>query len=94
MFDSFEYSGSFKDGELEGFGTMTYNRGDLKGHVYEGYFHASEIDSGWRRSGWYYYEGTFSHMRPWNGKMYVIDTLTQQVDSTKFTELIDGSYNY
>lgn len=94
VFDSFEYSGSFKDGELEGFGTMTYNRGDLKGHVYEGYFHASEIDSGWRRSGWYYYEGTFSHMRPWNGKMYVIDTLTQQVDSTKFTELIDGSYNY
>ncbi len=87
MFDSFEYFGSFKDGDLDGFGTMmAFIRGDSV--FFEGYFHASEIDSGWMRTPYEYYVGTFSHMQPWNGKMY--DVITKQVDSTKYMKVVDG----
>lgn len=91
VFDSFEYSGSFKDGDLEGYGTMTYIREDSV--VYEGYFHKSEIDSGWMRGKYNYYVGTFSHMKPWNGKLFDIEASTQKVDSTKFMKIIDGNYD-
>ena len=47
---------------------MTITKGLTKeGRVYEGYFVASEIDSGSMESGKIRFEGTFSHMEPWNG---------------------------
>ena len=92
VFDFFEYSGSFNNGDLEGYGTMTYTCGELEGHVYEGYFHGSEIDSGCMQSEGHYYVGTFSQMQPWNGILYDMDTSTKKVDSTKFMKIIDGDY--
>lgn len=68
VFDSSEYVGTFKNGDLEGIGKMTITKGLTKeGRVYEGYFVASEIDSGSMKSGKIRFEGTFSHMEPWNG---------------------------
>lgn len=84
VFDSSEYVGSFKDGNLEGYGQMKYILGEKKGRVYEGLFTGSEIDTGSMKSGKYYYEGTFLHMEPWNGIMYNLD------DSTNFTKYREG----
>lgn len=77
VFDLFEYFGSFKDGDLEGYGKMTYMSGEWEGRVYEGYFTGSEIDSGSMNSGKYHYEGTFMHMEPWDGIMYNMDDTTE-----------------
>lgn len=68
VFDSSEYVGTFKNGDLEGIGKMIITKGLKKeGRVYEGYFVASEIDSGSMESGKFRFEGTFSQMEPWNG---------------------------
>lgn len=85
VFDSFKYFGSFIDGDLEGFGKMTYFDGEREGRVYEGYFTGSEIDSGSMNSGKYHYEGTFLHMEPWDGIMYNME------DSTEFL-MKEGNY--
>lgn len=77
MFDLFEYFGSFKDGDLDGYGKMSYFGGEWEGRVYEGYFTGSEIDSGSMNSGKYHFEGTFLHMEPWDGVMYNVDDTTE-----------------
>lgn len=86
--DLFEYSGSFKNGDLEGYGTMmTFNKDST---IYEGYFQGSEIDSGWMRDKYNFFVGTFSDMSPKNGKLFDIDPSTKIVDSTRFMIVIDG----
>lgn len=70
LFDSSEYVGTFKNGDMEGIGKMTITKGLLIGRVYEGYFVASEIDSGSMKSGNFLFEGTFSHMEPQTGFLH------------------------
>lgn len=97
LFDSCEYVGLFKNGNLEGHGTMTCYGGEWGECSYKGRFRGSEIDSGvWYVKG-YRFEGVFSQMKRRDGVMYnFIDTTrfpgdtVFRVDTVKY-EVINGS---
>jgi len=69
IFDDFIYEGMFNNGNMEGFGKLSYTKGDWKGRVYSGYFSDNQIDSGWLESGKFKFNGLFKDMEYWNGIM-------------------------
>lgn len=84
MFDSCKYVGSFKNGDLEGYGTMECFGGEWRRCMYKGRFRGSEIDSGtWYAEG-RRFEGVFDQMEQWDGFSYKYVTITFPEDSTIF----------
>ena len=69
IFEDFVYEGDFQDGNMEGYGTLCFEKGSWAGRIYEGYFHDNLIDSGRMVSGSISFQGTFNKMEYWNGIM-------------------------
>lgn len=90
LFDSCVYIGMFRDGNLEGEGTMKYYGGEWEGRVYEGFFSENEIDTGTMTSNMYYFVGKFKHKDFYNGFLYMLPDSTRS-DSVK-SEVTNGSY--
>ena len=68
-FDDFVYEGHFSEGNMEGYGKLSYQEGAWEGRVYEGYFHNNHLDSGWMTLGSQSFRGVFKDMDYWNGTM-------------------------
>lgn len=87
LFDSCVYVGSFKNGDLEGYGTMECFGGDWEEWVFEGSFRDNEIDSGFMDTKGTvddkichlrHFNGSFERMEPCQGLLY------NMVDSIKY----------
>lgn len=69
LFDNSVYEGMFINGNMEGYGKLSYTKGDWEGRIYSGYFSNNQIDSGILESGKFKFNGKFKDMEYWNGIM-------------------------
>ncbi len=86
VFSDREYSGSFKDGNMNGYGTLTYTSGEWKGRVYKAEFVNNRIyDTCTMVTGVYEFHGTL------DGNMNYSTGYMKNMESGEIIKYVDGN---
>lgn len=82
--DATKYIGSFKNGELNGYGELEFVSGDWEGRFYKGFFKDNDMDTGMLISGSLVYQGSFRDMEYLNGILVHNEKDTMYVNEGKY----------